>query len=66
MGGVDGMSHNLMPCGREQGFLMPPSLQEWLPEGGLAWFILDVVGRRGLRPRDDGGGVAVRLLPGGP
>ena len=60
------MSQNLMPCDREQGFLMPPSLQEWLPEGDLAWFILDVVGRRGLRSRDDGGGVAVRLLPGGP
>ena len=41
--GVDGMAYNLMPCDREQGYLMPPSLQEWLPEEDLAWFILDVV-----------------------
>ncbi len=23
--------------------LMPPALQDWLPEGDLAWFILDAV-----------------------
>ena len=28
---------------------MPPSLQEWLPEGDLAWFILDVVEQMDLR-----------------
>src|SRR5690349_3247544 len=28
---------------REQSFLMPPSLREWLAEGHLAWFVLDVV-----------------------
>ena len=28
---------------------MPPSLQEWLPEGDLAWFILDVVGQLDLK-----------------
>ena len=38
-----------MPCDREQGYLMPPSLQEWLPEGDLAWFILDVVGQLDLK-----------------
>ena len=26
-----------------QQFLMPPSLQDWLPEGHLAYFICDVV-----------------------
>ena len=31
-------------CGdREQAFLMPPSLRDWLPEGHLAWFVLDAV-----------------------
>ena len=26
-----------------QGFLLPPSLRDWLPEGHLAWFISDTV-----------------------
>ena len=30
-------------CDREQMFLLPPSMKEWLPEGHLAYFILDVV-----------------------
>jgi transposase len=28
---------------REQAFLMPPWLREWLPEDHLAWFIVDAV-----------------------
>ena len=36
--GVDGMAYHLVPCDREQGYLMPPSLQEWLPEGDLPWW----------------------------
>lgn len=28
---------------RDQLFLMPPSVAEWLPEGHLAWFVLDAV-----------------------
>ena len=40
---------------------MPPSLQEWLPEGHLAWCLLDVVGEMDLsvfyaRYRPDGWG----------
>ena len=30
-------------CDRDQLFLLPPSMKEWLPEGHLAYFILDVV-----------------------
>ena len=57
------MAHNLVPCDREQGYLMLPSLQEWLPEGDLAWFILDVVGQMDLKEfyaayREDGWGAA--------
>jgi len=37
------MAYNLLLCDREQGYLMPPSLREWLAEGDLAWFILDAV-----------------------
>jgi transposase len=37
------MAYNLKECNREQIYLMPPSLQEWLPEKDMAWFIIDVV-----------------------
>ena len=57
------MAYNLVPWDREQGYLMPPSLQEWLPEGDLSWFILDVVGQLDLKEfyaayREDGWGAA--------
>jgi hypothetical protein len=29
---------------REQLFLMPVSMLDWVPEGHLAWFVLEVVG----------------------
>ena len=37
------MAYNLLPCDREQGYVMPPSLREWLAEGDLGWFMLDAV-----------------------
>lgn len=37
------MGFNFVPVERDQSFLMPPSLREWLPEDHLAWFVLDVV-----------------------
>jgi transposase len=40
---------NFIECDREQAFLMPPSLREWLPEGHLAWFVLDAVEEMDLR-----------------
>jgi transposase len=42
------VAYNFIPCDREQSFLMPPSLRDWLPEGHLAWFILDVVAQMDL------------------
>jgi transposase len=30
---------------RDQQFLMPPSVREWLPAGHLAWLVIDVVDR---------------------
>jgi transposase len=50
-------------CDREQELLLPPSLREWLPEGHLAWFVLDAVGVLDLRVfyadyREDGWGRA--------
>jgi len=37
------MSQNFIECDRDQVLLMPPCLREWLPEGHLAWFVLDAV-----------------------
>jgi transposase len=42
------MPQNFLMCDREQSFLMPPSLREWLAEDHLAWFVLDVVGELDL------------------
>jgi transposase len=42
------MSYNFLPCDRDQLYLMPPALQDWLPEGDLAWFLLDAVAQMDL------------------
>ncbi len=44
------MAQNFIECDREQVLLMPPSLREWLPEGHLAWFVLDAVEQMDLSP----------------
>jgi transposase len=33
---------------REQELLLPPSLREWLPDGHLAWFVIDAVAQLDL------------------
>src|SRR5690606_33797084 len=38
-----GMAVNVRECDREQLYLMPPSVLEWLPEDHLVFFVLDVV-----------------------
>src|SRR3954447_21227264 len=38
-----GMARGFIACDREQSFLMPPDVREWLPPRHLAWFVLDVV-----------------------
>jgi len=38
-----GMAQNFVGCDRDQSFLMPPDVRDWLPEGHLAWFVLDAV-----------------------
>jgi hypothetical protein len=39
-----GMPHNVLACDREQSFLLPPDVRDWLPEEHLAWFVIDAVG----------------------
>lgn len=38
-----GYGYNFLHCDRDQPFLLPPDLRDWLPQGHLTWFILDVV-----------------------
>src|SRR3954464_8581100 len=57
------MAQNFLVCDRDQELLLPPSLREWLPEGHLAWFVIDAVAALELRPfygayRDNGQGRA--------
>ncbi len=40
---ISAMSKRFRVCSLDQQFLMPPSLQDWLPENHLARFIADVV-----------------------
>jgi transposase len=43
------MAQNFIGCDRDQSFLMPPDVRDWLPEGHLAWFVLDAVAGMDLR-----------------
>ena len=38
------MGQNFVVSRREQGFLLPPDVREWLPADRLAWFVIDAVG----------------------
>jgi transposase len=42
------MPQNFIACDREQSFLMPPDVRDWLPEGHFAWFVLDAVAEMDL------------------
>ena len=37
------MGQNFLVCDREQAFLLPPDVRDWLPEGHFAWFVIDAV-----------------------
>jgi transposase len=55
------MAYNFLRGDSDQPFLLPPDLRDWLPDGHLAWFILDVVDQLDLdsfyrQHRNDGHG----------
>ncbi len=57
------MGYNFISCDRDQQFLIPPSLDEWLPKDHLARFVVEMVGMLNLsaflaRRRADGWGRA--------
>jgi transposase len=37
------MAKGYRPVDRDQPFLLPPDMREWLPAGHLAWFVIDAV-----------------------
>jgi hypothetical protein len=40
------MPQNFIECDREQAFLLPPSLRDWVPPGRLVWTVLAAVEER--------------------
>jgi len=38
-----GMAKGFRPVDRDQPFLLPPDVREWLPAGHLVWFVIDAV-----------------------
>ena len=44
------MSSNFISANREQQYLFPPSIQDWLPEEHLARFVVDIVSQLNLLP----------------
>ena len=43
------MSVNFFDCDRKTSFLFPPSIEDWLPQGHLARFVVEIVERLDLR-----------------
>jgi len=39
------MAKGYRPVARDQAFLLPPDMREWLPAGHPVWLVIDVVGR---------------------
>jgi len=57
------MGQNFLAADREQGFLLPPDVRDWLPERHFAWFVIEAVERMDLAAfygayRQDGHGRA--------
>jgi transposase len=57
------MAQNFLACDRDQSFLLPPDIRDWLPEDHYAWFVVDAVGVMDLDAfyaayREDGHGRA--------
>jgi transposase len=44
------MIPKFIPTNREQQYLFPPSIKDWLPEKHLAPFVVDIVSQLNLGP----------------
>ena len=47
------MSTNFISADRNTIYLLPPSVQDWLPEGHLARFVVDIISQLNLRSITD-------------
>jgi len=47
------MKVNFIDCDRKTAYLLPPSLDDWLPEGHLARFVVEIVDQLNLRSLKD-------------
>ena len=47
-GSLSRMGARFIGMDREQTFLMPPSVRDWVPEGHLVWTVLESVGELDL------------------
>jgi len=57
------MSYNFIRVDRDQQFLLPENMRDWLPEGDLAYFVIDIMAQMDLSAfyapyRQDGWGAA--------
>lgn len=43
MAQTSSVAYNFVVAERDQRFLLPPDMRDWLPEDHLAWFVIDVV-----------------------
>ena len=42
------MNQNFVAVDREQAFLLPPDVRDWLPERHFAWFVIEAVAQMDL------------------
>jgi transposase len=42
------MAQNFIESRRDQGYLLPPDVRDWLPADHLAWFVIDAVAEMDL------------------
>ena len=47
------MIQKFIPTNRDQQYLFPPSIRDWLPEEHLARFVVDIVSELNLQPLAD-------------
>ena len=62
------MAKDYLPVDRDQAFLLPPDMRDWLPEGHAVWLVIEAVRRMDTSAfharRGTGGAGAAGYRPG--